>query len=172
MSPAADSSALRDCDDESECELFGACDGLELHWRSRADPAIAGRISLLPVARMFARDEVWGDEAFRGDPWHDDYADDLGADALAAFKSLRPLRGFETDRVAPYAGRLSIESGSRSSATAPSERGFLNVIRTSPSGPRVTRSCGTAGCARQVGALQQRLPDGLVVPAGPSRREG
>ncbi|MBK6462440.1 MAG: hypothetical protein IPF92_15715 [Myxococcales bacterium] len=32
-----------------------------------------------------------------------------------------------------------------STATVPSEKGFLSVILTSPSGPRVTRSCATAG---------------------------
>lgn len=50
-------------------------------------------------------------------------------------------RGAGTDA----ARRLSSESGSMSTATVPSEKGFFSVIRTRPSGPRVTRSCATAG---------------------------
>jgi len=41
--------------------------------------------------------------------------------------------------------RPSSESGSRSTATVPSENAFLRPMRTRPSGPRVTRSCATAG---------------------------
>lgn len=40
---------------------------------------------------------------------------------------------------------LSRESGSMSTATVPSENAFLRAMRTSPSAPRVTRSCATAG---------------------------
>ena len=50
------------------------------------------------------------------------------------------------------ARRLSRESGSRSTATIPSENSFLSVIRRSPSGPRVTRSCATAGASSRVGS--------------------
>jgi hypothetical protein len=50
-------------------------------------------------------------------------------------------RGAGTDA----ARRLRRERGSRSNATVPSEKGFLSVIRTSPSGPRVMRSCATEG---------------------------
>jgi hypothetical protein len=43
------------------------------------------------------------------------------------------------------ARRESSESGSMSTATVPSAKGLLSVIRTRPSGPCVTRSCAMGG---------------------------
>ena len=41
--------------------------------------------------------------------------------------------------------RVRSESGSRSIATVPSEKAFFSAMRTSPSGPRVIRSCAIGG---------------------------
>lgn len=87
--------------------LLSQCNGLELHWRARRDRDVRGRVSLLPVERMFGDGQVWGDEAFRDDLWLEDFADDLGEAALAAFKALRPLDRFHDSR--PIAWRLQPE---------------------------------------------------------------
>jgi len=71
--------------------LFGQCNGLELHWKSRRHSKVTGRISLLSVERMFSNGKVWGDEAFCDDIWLEDFADDLGEETLATFKSFRPI---------------------------------------------------------------------------------
>lgn len=66
--------------------------------------------------------------------------------------------------------RLSSESGSRSTATVPSEKAFLRPMRTSPSGPHVTRSCATAGRRMYLSSASRPSLSKPPSPAAPRLR--